>query len=189
MGHPGKPPVGMGSPEPPGSHLWAQRQWGHSSRVRKQTEKAGGKRTVQLRPRLQAARGHPVWKSVAGRSWLLESKILRISIPKGPLKSPTSLTAQLALSGGARGLQEFVQSHTAQGAGPRPRALFFQAGAAAGRSQAVDRWAGGICETRDGVAASRRDATGHNCASSIVKEQNAWLIAEALSGEGTFLNC
>lgn len=42
---------------------------------------------------------------------------------------------------------------------------------------------------RDGVAASRRDGTGHNCVSSIVKEQNVWLIMEALTGEGTFVNC
>lgn len=179
----------MGSPEPPGSHLWAQRQWGHSSHTRKQTEKAGRKGTVQAQAGLQGARGHPAWKSVAGGSWLLESKILRISIPKGPLKSPTSLTAQLVLCGEPEACRSLSKATQHRGLGPGPghspsRRGFLTRGA--------KKWTDGpgiSVRPSDGVAASREDIIGHNCVSSTMKEQNAWLVMQALTGEVTFLNC
>lgn len=61
----------------------------------------GGPDLSKFRAVSMPAHGNPVRKPVAGLSWHLGSKVLRIQIAKDTLRSHTDLTIGLVLSGAA----------------------------------------------------------------------------------------
>lgn len=65
----------------------------------------GGTELFKFRSVSMPAHGNPVWKPVAGLSWLLDSKILRTPIAKDILRYHTDLMVGMVLSGGAQGPQ------------------------------------------------------------------------------------